>query len=129
MFIDALGVPEDSLTKGSHYPNQPFSPEGSTERTLTYWWGATLCPPELNDIALAETVVCEMRMAAHREMAENEERMQPTLKNILEYQGQRMAPAPETTLRENAAIYESTYEGAPSVLSMIIPLLLTLIRT
>ena len=39
--FDAAGVSEDSLTPGSHYPNQPASSESS----LTYWWGATLCPP------------------------------------------------------------------------------------
>ena len=48
-------------------------------------------------------------MATHREMALDEERMQPTLKNILEYQEERMAPAPEATPRENATIYESTF--------------------
>ena len=30
---------------------------------LTYWWGVTLCPPELNDVSLAESVVIAMRAA------------------------------------------------------------------
>ena len=54
---EAVGVPEDSLVKGSHFPDQPSSSEGSTEKHPTYWWGATLCPPEMNDLVLAENVV------------------------------------------------------------------------
>ena len=94
---EALGVPEDSLVKGSHFLDQPSSAEGSTSELLTYRWCATLCPPELNDLALAESVVYEMRMAAHREIARNKERPQPTLKQVLESD-------------ENATIYESTFE-------------------
>ena len=62
-------VPEGSLVKDCHFPDQPPSSEGSTEKVLTYWWGATLCPPEMKDLALAENLVYDMRMAAHREMA------------------------------------------------------------
>ena len=63
--MDAAGVSEDSLIPGSHYPNQPAASRDSTESSLTYWWGATLCPPELNDIPLAETMVTAMRMATY----------------------------------------------------------------
>ena len=73
---------------------------------MTHWWGVALCPPELNDIALAEIAVYKMRMAARRVMEGNEERRQPTLKSILEYQRERMIPAPEATPHENKAIYE-----------------------
>ena len=52
------GVAHNSLSPGTHCPNQPSLSKGSTERnSLTFWWGATLCPPELNDVALAENVV------------------------------------------------------------------------
>ena len=40
---------------------------------LTYWWGVTLCPPELNDVALAESVVIAVRSAAALEMTTNSE--------------------------------------------------------
>ena len=53
---------------GVNYPNQPRSNPGSClSDPLTYWWGVTLCPPELNDVALAETVVILMRIAAIEE--------------------------------------------------------------
>ena len=47
---------------GSNYPNQPRrDPSTDLSDPLTHWWGATLCPPELNDVALAETVAITMR--------------------------------------------------------------------
>ena len=51
---------------GVNYPNQPRrDPSSNLSDPLTYWWGAILCPPELNDVALAaETVAIMMRYAA-----------------------------------------------------------------
>ena len=58
-------APHIQLVPGVNYPNQPRRNPGShLSDPLTYWWGATLCPPELNDVALAETVVNLMRYAA-----------------------------------------------------------------
>ena len=55
-----------NLVPGSNYPNQPDSNSVShLSDPLTYWWGVTLCPPELNDVALAENVVILMRIACH----------------------------------------------------------------
>ena len=65
---------------GINYPNQPKSnPDSHLSDPLTYWWGVTLCPPELNDVALAETVVIMMRIAAIREIHLNEEVNKPSL--------------------------------------------------
>ena len=62
------------LVPGVNYPNQPKSiPDSCLSDPLTYWWGVTLCPPELNDVALAETVVILMRIAAIREIHLNED--------------------------------------------------------
>ena len=46
---------KDAWGQASHiamtnYPNQ----SSHLSDPLTYWWGATLCPPELNDVSLAE---------------------------------------------------------------------------
>ena len=47
-----------SLVAGTNYPNQPErNPSSHLSDPLTYWWGATLCPLELNDVSLAENVV------------------------------------------------------------------------
>ena len=78
---------------------------------LTYWWGVTLCPPELNDVALAETVVIMMRLAAVREIHLNGEVNKPSLAKVLEYQGLRMECSAESTLDEEACIYSSAYDG------------------
>ena len=43
-------VPMDALMPNAHHPYQP-SLEESAENILTYWWGVTLCPPELNVVA------------------------------------------------------------------------------
>ena len=65
---------------GINYPNQPGSdPSSDLSDPLTYWWGATLCPPELNDVALAETVAILMRYAALREINLNMCRSRPWL--------------------------------------------------
>ena len=110
------------MTKGSRFPDQASYPEKSTEKLLTYWWGVALCASELNDLALAENVVYEMRIAAHGEKAGNEERLQPTLNKVLECKGEKMAPAPESTPHENATIYESTSEGARQIAKYIAPI-------
>ena len=70
---------------GSNYPDQPKGiPDSHLSDPLTYWWGVTLCPPELNDVALAETVVIMMRIAAIREIHLNEEVNKPSLAEVLE---------------------------------------------
>ena len=57
-----------SLVAGINYPSQPErSPSSHLSDPLTYWWGVTLCPPELNDVSLAEGVVILMRYAAIKE--------------------------------------------------------------
>ena len=67
------------LEPGVNYPNQPKgNPDSHLSDPLTYWWGVTLCPPELNDVALAETVVTMMRLAAMREIHLNEEVNKPS---------------------------------------------------
>ena len=78
---------------------------------LTYWWGVTLCPPELNDVALAETVVILMRIAAIKEMRLNEEVNKPSLAEVLEFKGYKMDCAVESTPHEEACIYSSAYDG------------------
>ena len=66
-----MGVANDSLSPGQalpgDYPNQPVPSKGSIESSLlTYWWGATICPPEMNDIALAETLTGEKEWPSTR---------------------------------------------------------------
>ena len=68
------------LVPGTNYPNQPESNPGSRlSDPLTYWWGVTLCPPELNDVSLAENVVILMRYAAIKEINLNTEVQKPSL--------------------------------------------------
>ena len=78
---------------------------------LTYWWGVTLCPPELNDVALAENVVILMRIAAMREMRLSEEVNKPSLADVLEFGGHKMDCSVESTPHEEAYIYASAYDG------------------
>ena len=67
-------LPHITLESGVHFPNQPNRSPGSTvSDPLTYWWGVTLCPPELSDVALAESVVISTRKAAICEMITNSE--------------------------------------------------------
>ena len=100
------------LEPGVNYPNQPRgNPDSHLSDPLTYWWGVTLCPPELNDVALAETVVTMMRLAAMREIHLNEEVNKPSLAEVLEYQGLRMDCSIESTPHEKACIYSSAYDG------------------
>ena len=100
------------LNQGVNYPDQPRrNPDSHLSDPLTYWWGVTLCPPELNDVALAETVVIKMRMAAIREMHLNKEVNKPSLAEVLEYQGLRMDCSIESTPHEEACIYSAAYDG------------------
>ena len=71
----------------------------------------TLCPPELNDVSLAENVVIAMRYAAIKEMCLNTEVQKPSLEEILEFKGARMDCTIEATPHQNAQAYLSTYEG------------------
>ena len=101
-----------NLEAGCHFPNQPVSKLGSIlSDPLTYWWGVTLCPPELNDVSLAGNVVIAMRFAAIREMYLNTEVQKPSLEEILECKGSRMDCTIEATPQEDAQAYLSTYEG------------------
>ena len=77
-----------NVAPGINYPNQPKSiPDSHLSDPLTYWWGVTLCPPELNDVALAEAVVIKMRLAAVREMRLNEEVNKTIACRIVRVQG------------------------------------------
>ena len=78
---------------------------------LTYWRGATLCPPELNDVALAETVAIMMRYAALREVNLNTEVEKPSLADVLEFKGATMDCAIESTPSKETCIYTSVLEG------------------
>ena len=101
-----------NLVPGSNYPNQPDSnPVSHLSDPLTYWWGVTLCPPELNDVALAETVVILMRVAAMREMRLSEEVNKPSIANVLEFKGATMDCCVESTPNEEAYVYASAYDG------------------
>ena len=94
---DAWGqTSQISLVAGNNYPNQPErNPSSHLSDSLTYWWGATLCPPELNDVSLAESVVILMRYAAIREIQ----------LNTVEFQGPRMECAEESTPHPEARVY------------------------
>ena len=81
------GVAHNSVCPGSHYPNQPwfFQRAPLSANILTYCGGATICPPQMqNDVALAETLVIAMRIAAMRELKLNGESETPTLQTVLE---------------------------------------------
>ena len=100
------------LVPGVNYPNQPRRNPGShLSDPLTYWRGATLCPPELKDVALAETVVILMRYAAIEEVNLNTEVQKPSLANALEFKGATMACAIESTPHEETCVYTSVLEG------------------
>ena len=78
-----------------------------------------MCPLEMNDVSLAEAVVITMRIAAMNEMKLNVEVDKPTLQTILEFEGERMEPAVESTPHTNAMIFNSTYEGAKPIVEFI----------
>ena len=71
----------------------------------------TLCPPELNDVSLAESVVILMRYAAIKEINLNTEVQKPSLAEVLEFQGPKMERAEESTPHQEARIYSSIFEG------------------
>ena len=71
----------------------------------------TSCPPELNDVALAETVVILMRYAAVREIYLNTEVQKPSIANVLEFTGVRIERAIESTPHEDTRIYSSMFDG------------------
>ena len=64
----------------------------------------TLCPPELNDVSLAEGVVLLMRYAAVKEMYLNAE-VQNSLEEVLEFQGPKMDCTEESTPHSEARAY------------------------
>ena len=67
----------------------------------------TLCPPELNDVSLAESVVILMRYAVIKELSLNTEVQKPSVEEVLEFQGPRM----DCTPHSEARAYSSAYEG------------------
>ena len=89
---DAWGqASQVELVPGTNYPNQPErNPSSHLSDTLTYWWGVTLCPPELNDVSLAESVVILIRFAAINEINLDTEVQKPSLAEVIEFQGLRM---------------------------------------
>ena len=92
--------------------NQPRRNPGSyLSDPLTYWWGVTQCPAELNDVALAETVVILMRYAAIKEINLNTEVQKPSVADVLEFQGAKMECAVESTPHEETRICSSILEG------------------
>ena len=100
------------LVPGINYPNQPRRNPGSyLSDPLTYSWAVTLCPPELNNVALAETVVILMRYAAVKEINLNTEVQKPSIADVLEFQGAKMECAVEATPHEETRIYSSILEG------------------
>ena len=100
------------LVPGTNYPNQPErNPSSHLSDPLTYWWGVTLCPPELNDVSLAESVVILMRYAAIKEINLNTEVQKPSLAEVLEFQGPRMERADESTPHQETRICSSILEG------------------
>ena len=100
------------LVAGTNYPNQPeCNPSSHLSDPLTYWWGVTLCPPELNDVSLAESVVILMRYAAIKEINLNTEVQKPSLAEVLEFQGPKMECADESTPHQETRIYSSVLEG------------------
>ena len=104
----------DESASESHTQNSTRTarkPGSILSDALTYWWGATLCPPELNDVSLAESVVITMRYAAIKQMYLNTEVQKPSLEDILEFKGDRMACTVEATPHPNARAYLSAYEG------------------
>ena len=62
-------------------------------------------------MALAETVVILMRIAAIREMRLNEEVNKPSLADVLEYRGFKMECSVESTPHTEACIYSSACDG------------------
>ena len=79
------GQPHINMVAGIHFPNQLERNPGSIlSDPLTYWWGVTLCPPELNDVLLAKSVVLHMRFAAIREMRLNTEVQKPSVESNVE---------------------------------------------
>ena len=110
---DAWGqASQINLVPGTNYPNQPErNPSAHWSDPLTYWWGVTLCPPELNGVSLAENVVILMRYAAIKEINLNTEAQKPSLAEVLEFQGPRMECAQESTPQQETRLYSPILEG------------------
>ena len=93
---------------GNHPSRNPSS---HLSDPLTYWRGVTLCPPELNDASLAESVVILMRYAAIKEINLNTEVQKPSLADVLEFQGPRMDCTEEFTPHPVTRICSSIFDG------------------
>ena len=105
-------APGTPLIAQTHHPNQPpVNPGDPLDQTSHSGGGVTLCPPEMNDLALAEFAVITMRIAALKEIKGGGEVARPSLKTILEYQGDRVTPAVESTPHEIATVYAGAFEG------------------
>ena len=108
----ALG---DAWKVPTAYPDQPFLWSGPLRKSWRLGGVVALCLPELNSLALAKCVVCEMRIVAVKEMVDKTVVEQPTLESVLEYTGHFIASTPESTQSEDATIYESTVEGSMQI--------------
>ena len=61
-----------------------------------------MCPPEMNDVALAETLIIVVRIDATQELKTKSESEKPTLQMVpLEFAGDKMPPAPNTACQDN----------------------------
>ena len=109
----ALDVLYSDLTRGSHIPNQPEGLGSAAVPRLTYWWGVSMCPPGLNDLALAESRVTALikKLTLMQEIA-GELVLQPTLQEILEHKGVKIEPVPESTPHPTAVRYNSVIQAA-----------------
>ena len=59
-----------------------------------------------------------MKLAVLKEITGNGEVDQPTLKEILEYQGDRLSPSPEAMPHEKAFIHANAVEGSQKLESL-----------
>ena len=93
-----------------------------TTHPLTYWRGVTLCPPELNDVSLAESVVILMRYAAIKEMNLNTEVQKPSLEEVLEFQGVQKLEYIHRLMREAECCSKQTTEGKQNIVFPVLVL-------
>ena len=86
----------------NHYPTQPQDQGAGALRNLTCSWGVTMCPPHLNDLALAERLVNVMRMLAILEAGTAVEVPTLTLKDVMDDSAEFMLANPESILHPHA---------------------------
>ena len=71
-----------------------------------------MCLPGLSDVAIAENLATEMHLKAIQKTIAGMLAPQPKLKDVLDYCGDAMVPAPESTLHPTAVRYNSQVQGA-----------------